>query len=183
MKLKCFNWYSAMMHGTVVAFGLLAMFLTLDNQRLKERLNRASVAAAGGPEVETLLPPLPVADFDGMVSTLSYDQPEKDSIVLFFTTTCGGACKSNFGNWLDLYERFSDRYEFVAVGLDDAEATRTYAEENELPFRIVIPTERRDFQLAYKIFSVPQTLVVGNDGRVKDVQPGVLPASFPDRLG
>ena len=125
---------------------------------------------------------MPVTDLDGLDSELAYDDSPRDSVVLVFTTTCP-ACQKNLGHWRDLHRRFGDRYRFVAVGLDSPEATRSWVEENDVPFQVVLPADRTSFRRDYGISSVPQTLVVSTDGRVKLTQPGVLSQEFLDRLG
>ncbi len=182
MKNQRFGLYTITIHAALVAFCLLVLMLTRENGRLKEGLYQASLAAVAGPEVDERLPEVPVIDLDGIESVLHFDGQAQDSVVLVFTTTCP-ACKGNLASWRDLYEHHGDRYRFVAVGLDEPEATRQYAAQNELPFPVVIPADRPSFQQAYSISSVPQTLVVGADGRVKSVRPGILPAGYAENLG
>lgn len=182
MSNKRFGGYAIGLHAVLVVFCFLILLLARENQRLEERLYRASLAAAGGPEVHDLLPELPVTGLDGNDAVLTFDGLAQDSVVLVFTTTCP-ACQQNLEPWRDLHRRFGDRYRFVAVGLDSPEATRRFAEQNDLPFQVVTPADRSGFQRAYGITSVPQTLVVGRDGRVKDVQPGVLSQTYRDRFG
>ena len=182
MNSKRFGWYTIGLHTVLVMCGLLILLLARENRQLEERLYQSSVAAAGGPEIDALLPELSVTELDGVESVLAFDGLAHDSVVLVFTTTCP-ACKRNLEHWRDLHENFGDRYRFVAVSLDPPEATRRYTEQNDLPFRVVMPADRSAFQRAYGITSVPQTLVVGTDGRLKDVQPGVLLPTFRDRLG
>lgn len=181
MSDKRFGWYTIVLHAVLVSFCALILLLARENRRLEERLHRASVAAAGGPEVHDLLPEMRVTELDGAESVLAFNDRTNDSVVLVFTTTCP-ACRKNLEPWRDLHRRFGDRYRFVAVGLDPPEATRRYVEEHDLPYRVVIPDDRSAFQRQYGIKGVPQTLVVGPDGRVKDVRPGVLPQAYWDRF-
>ena len=157
-----------------------SILLARENRDLKDRVYRASMAAAAGPAVDDVLPAVPVTDLDGLESELVYDDPSRDSVVLVFTTTCP-ACHKNLERWRDLHQRYGESYRFVAVGLDPADETRRWAEQNDVPFEVVIPADRSSFQRDYGISSVPQTLVVGNDGRVKLT--GVLSPRFQDQLG
>ncbi len=182
MSNKRFSWYATGLHVALVALCLLTVLLARENRSLKDDLHSVSMLAAGGPEVDDLVPAVPVTDLDGLDSELAYDDSARDSVVLVFTTTCP-ACRQNLGHWRDLHQRFGDRYRFVAVGLDSPKATRTWVEENDVPFQVVLPADRSSFRLEYGITSVPQTLVVSTDGRVKLTQPGVLPREFPDQLG
>jgi peroxiredoxin len=182
MSNKRLGWYAIVLHAVLVIFCLLILLLARENRRLEERLVRAALAAVGGPEIDDLLPEVPVTELDGIEAVLAFDGQARETVLLVFTTTCP-ACQKNLEPWRDLHRRFGDRYRFVAVGLDPPEETRRFAEQHDLPYRVVVPADRSAFQRAYGIESVPQTLVVGADGRVKDVQPGVLPQSYRDRLG
>ncbi len=182
MRDKRVSWYGLGVHAVLAIACLLILLLARENRSLEERLASASLASAGGPKIHDLLPALPVADLEGAESVLAFDAVSRNSVVLVFTTTCP-ACQKNLEPWLDLHEAFGDRYRFVAVSFDPPEETRRYAEEHALPFPVVTPADRAAFQKAYSITGVPQTLVVGTDGRVIDTQAGVLPQTFRARLG
>ena len=182
MQGKKLNWYSLVIHSVLLTACVLILLLARENKQLEERLYQASLAAAGGPEISEQLSDFAVTELDGDDSTLALAGLEQENVVLVFTTTCP-ACQKNVEPWRDLHQRLGDDYRFTAVSLDPLAATHQFADEYELPFRVVIPQDRSAFQEALNIKKVPQTLVVGMDGRVKVVQPGVLSEDFKDQLG
>ena len=182
MPSKRIGLYPVALHLALATACVLVVLLARENRRLEKALV-VSRAAAGGIKVGDPLPEVAVTELDGSATALRFDDASRDTVVLVFTTTCS-ACEQNLGRWLDLHEQLGERYRFVAIGVDEPQATRAWSEEHGLPFRVVVPVDRRYFPESFGLTGVPQTIVVGADGRVKDVQLGVLPERwYPDRVG
>ncbi len=90
-----------------------------------------------------------------------------------FTTSCP-ACKENQAAWRSIYDRIDPKVEVVGISLDSIEATRLYREEYNLPFEVVVAKDPSAFTTDYKVPTVPTTLHISREGRVRGVWRGVL---------
>ncbi|MEM7357231.1 MAG: TlpA disulfide reductase family protein, partial [Acidobacteriota bacterium] len=133
----------------------------------------ASQHSAGGLAEGDTMPPLELAGLDGSTTSVTFEGAERESFLLVFDTSCA-ACDQNLDHWLDLHARYGERYRFLAISLDEPQATRDYAERKELPFEVVLPTDPY-FAGSVGIVGVPETVRVGRDGRVEALHLGVLP--------
>lgn len=172
-------WYRIALYAAVAALCVLVVLLARENRQLEDRLQTVSreQSAEGNIQVGDYLSEFAVTELDGSFTSLAFDGVDRESIVLLFTTTCS-ACQQNVDPWLELHERVRGRYRFAAIGIDDPELVRTFAEAHALPFEVFVPVDRQQFPETHHIVGVPQTLVVGSDGRVKDIRLGVLAKKF-----
>jgi|GEM_PF-2475809 peroxiredoxin len=169
MSTRIFNFA---LYTALAACCVVVLLLVQQNRDLKEQLYTVSPAAAGGLHVGDRLPELAVREIDGAASRLQFG-PDTDTVIMLFTTTCS-TCTTNLDNWRQLYAQQGDSYQFVAISADQPEATRTYAERNALPFRVVLPEDPAFFGSMYGVDRVPVTIVAGPDGRVKEIRQGLL---------
>lgn len=159
-----------------VALSVLVVLLARQNQRLEVALQAASQRSVGGLAEGDTMPRLELAELDGRSMSLSFEGAARASLLLVFDTTCA-ACDQNMDRWLELYQRYGESYRFVAIGLDEPQATLDYARRHELPFQVVVPRDPY-FAGSVGIVGVPETLLVGTDGRVEALHLGVLPEDW-----
>ncbi|MEM7352391.1 MAG: redoxin family protein [Acidobacteriota bacterium] len=170
--------YRWLVYGAMAGLCVLVVLLAKENERLKDLLQSIiqDQVAAGDH-----LPGFAATGLAGDETWLSFDDEHRESIVLVFTTTCP-SCEENVRNWQKLYQRAGDRYRFAAIGIDDPDVVRAYAEKTAMPFRVFTPTQWRIFPKSHRIAAVPLTLVVARDGRIKEAQVGILDDDFIRRL-
>ena len=170
MKLKSINWYMVVLHLFLVGLAAQVLYLAKQNNDL-----RAAMQGPSGLEAGDEVKPFEAVSMDGQQSKVSYDNPEKDTLLLVFTTTCP-ACKANQDNWRELYTRVGDQYRIVGVSVDPRgkEATIPYIEEYQLPYEVVLPADAQGFPREYKVVAVPQTLLNGKGGKVKESWVGAI---------
>ncbi len=170
------NWYSVFLHLILIAFAVQIVFLTRENRAL-----RAALTPAPPPQLEVgeLLEPLAVVDLDGRKSELDFSGEQ--NVLMVFTTRCP-YCAQNQPAWNELYARFQDRYRVLGIAVGDVESVKTYAEKQGLSYPVVVPADAMSFPKSYKIPSVPTTVLVGADGRVKKVWNGMLNGDSYDVL-
>lgn len=178
MSTRQVSWYGFLIHGMTAALCVLVVLLARENHRLEDLL--ASLIQ-DNVEVGDHFPDIAVTGLDGGETTLSFEDAPNGSLVLVFSTTCP-TCEENLDHWRELHERAGEHYRFAAIGIDEPATVRTYAEERSLPFDVFIPVSWRYFPKTYRIAVVPQTIVVGSDGVVKEVRTGMLPDDFLDRV-
>ncbi|MCH9651319.1 MAG: redoxin domain-containing protein [Deltaproteobacteria bacterium] len=176
MKSKTSQLTTLALYSLLLALTIVVALLARENRHLKDQLYSLSASAAGGLKVGHPLPQLETKALDGEDYLVRFG-PQSDSWVLVFSTTCK-ACTDNLESWKDLFRQGRDRYEFVAISIDPLEQTRTYARENNLPFRVVTPKEPSFFDQMYGVEGVPLTIRVGPNGRVLESYPGILPMGY-----
>ncbi len=162
--------YSAFLHLVLVGLALAVLMLVRENRDL-----RAQLEPPVSPELEVgeLLKPLAVVDLDGRQSTLDFRTSGEQNVLMVFTTRCP-YCLENQGAWGEVYQRFKDRYRVLGIAVGDLDAVQSYTETHALRYPVVIPADAMNFASSYKVPSVPTTLLVGADGRVRRVLKGLL---------
>ncbi len=121
-------------------------------------------------------PDFALEQLDGDTFRLS-EQRGKVVVVNFWATWCG-PCRIEIPGFIRLQEEYAgEGFTFVGVALDEegAEVVRPFAERMGINYPIVVD----DGSVARKyggIYAVPMSFVIDPEGRVRYVQPGLLPA-------
>jgi hypothetical protein len=102
-----------------------------------------------------------VRALDGRTETLGYGA-SKPTVVYVFAPSCR-FCGQNLGNIHRLAQARSADFRFVGVSLDDQDLP-AYVKTHALGFPVYSATAAT--QKAYRLRSVPQTLVVSEAGKV-----------------
>lgn len=173
------SWYGVLLHLVLLGMSIEVLLLIRENRELHQAQESAVAAVTLGEGDR--LQPIAVRTLDGEPRTLELGRAGEESVLLIFTTTCP-ICQQNQPAWASLYERFQDRYQIVGISVDDLERTREYVARRRLPFRVVVPADVRSFPRDYRVPGVPQTVVVGSDGRIRHVWSGPLPNDYSARL-
>ena len=162
--------YSAFLHLVLIGLAFAVLMLVRENRDLRSRLEPPV-----SPELEVgeLLEPLSIVDLEGRESKLDFRTSGEQNVLMVFTTRCP-YCLENQGAWDEVYQRFKDRYRVLGIAVGDLEAVQVYAETHGLRYPVVIPADTMSFASSYKVPSVPTTLLVGADGRVREVWKGLL---------
>jgi peroxiredoxin len=164
--------------GVVVVMGLLIM----QNRALKAELAAAHSEGEDLPHLEVgeRLDPVTLSALDGTEARLDFDTPDSETLLLFFSPDCP-ACDTNFVNWIWIEEarRHANR-RIVFISTVAQEKTRQYIADKELQSEVLIAN--RSVLDSYKIFQVPTTVLVGNDGVVSAVWSGILPDEVAGEL-
>lgn len=162
--------YSALLHFVLAGLALAVLLLVRENRDLRARVEPPMPEQL---EVGDLLEPLAIVDLEGRESKLDFRTSGEQNVLMVFTTRCP-YCLENQGAWDEVYQRFKDRYRVLGIAVGDLEAVQSYAETHALRYPVVIPADSMNFASAYKVPSVPTTLLVGPDGRVRQVWKGQL---------
>jgi peroxiredoxin len=107
------------------------------------------------------VPPLDARTLEGTPETLSYG--EKATVLYVFTTSCPW-CRRNLPNVKELFAAKQSQFRFVGLALDDTKLAE-YVAEHRLPFP-VYKGASGDARQLYRLGAVPQTIVIGESGRV-----------------
>ena len=160
--------YPVVLHMTLIGFAVALVGLIQQNHSL-----RAALVGEPGLAIGTTVEAIDAVTPDGLPHPLRWNDPAHDRLLLIFTTSCP-ACKENQAGWRHLAATVGAEVEVVGISLDDTEATQIYRDAHDLRFPVVVATNRTAFAEAYAVTSVPTTLLVGRDGRVRGVWTGVL---------
>lgn len=133
------------------------------------RLTQAIVDPARGMWVPTFT----AVTLDGDTVRVGESDAGGGQLLFVFTTGCS-YCRSMIPTWTELAAastRSSPPAMVVGVSLDSAPATRRYALEHGLPYRVITMTDRKLASL-YRTGTVPLTLVLDSVGRVAHARIG-----------
>lgn len=161
--------YQVLIHVMLVTLATTVVALTHQNQELR----RSAPPEQARLEEGDTLTAFPAFDLEGREQRVDFAGSERESLVFVFTTVCP-ACRETQASWRTLYERSRERYDIVAISLNDIEATAEYRRANDLPFPVVIPDDIRGFAIAHEIDRVPLTALVDRKGKVRSSWLGVL---------
>lgn len=154
--------YSILLHIALIGQAVLVLTLVQQNRQLRELVPRPP----GALEVGTTPQPVALRDLEGAEEALTWTELERDRLLVVFTTNCG-VCKDSLPSWRTLAEEAGEQTEIVGISLDDAEATRAYSNDHDLPFRVRIPVDGEAFARDYEIPGVPTLLHVDRQGVVQ----------------
>lgn len=175
------RWYGVVLHLLLVALAVTVVYQIHRNRELQRRLAQGP-AQPPSLAVGEVLAPFEAKELDGRPAVVDFAASERGTLLLVFTTTCP-ACKQNQAAWKELFAKAEARYDVVGVCVDDPELAGDYVRTYELPFRVVVPTDRAAFPRDYKVPGVPYTVFVDADGKVEEAVAGTLPAGFTGHLG
>ena len=153
----------------LAGLGVLAenIFLFQQNRRLSEAL--APQIAAGA-----RLQMLSGLAFDGRQEPVTLPQAGSKLLILTFSPGCP-ACQANQDGWMRLASRLEQKgVRVLWVSRDPIEITRDYCVKHGIPLSDTVadPPYRTYAQLG--LARVPNTLLVGAEGKVEQVWPGRL---------
>lgn len=115
---------------------------------------------------------------DGSEETIDFSDGKYKTILLVFSTTCK-YCVQEYPYWKELAENVDpNRWRIVAVTSEDnMDKIKDHVEEYKLNSLKVASVAQTDLRGARMLFT-PMTLVIGTDGEVKKVWPGLWKKGF-----
>ncbi len=126
-------------------------------------------------------PPFRLKDISGNV-VYSSDFSGKPVVINFFATWCP-ACREEIPGFVDVYDRYKDTgFELVGISLDTdtRENLPRFIMSNRIGFRILVG-DLATTKAYGGVSSLPTTVFVGKDGKVRYVHVGYLDREAFDR--
>lgn len=108
--------------------------------------------------------------------TVSLDELKGKPVILNFWASWCGPCRSETPDLQATYEKYQDKAEFYAINLssqDDLNSAKEFLSQLGITIPVLKDADGKT-QSAYKIISVPTTLVLDRDGIVKERREGAL---------
>ncbi|MBI3579180.1 MAG: TlpA family protein disulfide reductase [Ignavibacteriales bacterium] len=101
-----------------------------------------------------------------------YADSTQNYLLFIFSTTCP-FCEKNIENWKKIArENKNDRSIILGISIHNLEDTKKYYISHQLNFKVALADT--SFARKYKIYGVPETILISGKGAVKEVYPGVL---------
>lgn len=140
-----------------------------------DSLFKRSEAAEASPLAGKPAPPLKLPLLDGGEFDLAVDGKDKVVVLDFWASWCG-PCRRALPLVIEVTQAYADKgVLFVAVNQGEtAETARKFMEQQKLACRVALD-ERSTVGKAYGVTGIPQTVLIGKDGRVQAVHVGLLP--------
>jgi AhpC/TSA family len=159
----------------LAAMGVANLLLVEQNLRMRRSLEATRPNRL---EVGDKVPPFTAAGLNGEPLDIAYTGEGRDKLLFFYTPSCPYS-RQQFPGWLDLAER-ADKGELEVLGLvadaEDKIKLREYLHEvsSAHPPGINFPTAvvSKEVRSKYKLSETPLTLLIANDGTVKEVWAG-----------
>lgn len=155
--------------------GVANLLLAEQNLRMRRSIEATRIdRLAAGDRV----PPFTAAGLNGEQVEVAYTSQERDKLLFFFSPSCPYS-RQQFPGWLDLANR-TDKSKIEVLGLvadaEDKVKLREYLNEMSLAHSPGIPfttaTISKEVRSKYKLNETPLTLLITNDGTVKEVWAG-----------
>jgi hypothetical protein len=138
------------------------LVLAKQNRDLKHQLVRKGQQYLG---VGDTVPALRGLGLDGRITTVSYGQDDRPTLLFVFSPACGW-CKIHLPNWQAMVAQSSGRYRIVALSILPEKTAEFVAEHGLSEAIVLVEPEPRDI-LAYKFHLTPQTILVDSTGTVR----------------
>jgi hypothetical protein len=131
------------------------------------------------PRAGDVVPPFDATSLDGATVRVGEGPPGSRQLLIVFNTTCP-ICLETADEWrrLDSLVRGVPHLTVLGWSQHVDSLTRPYVEQQGFEFRVIVPDLR--WLRPYKLEGVPNTLVVGDDGRVLYARSGALTAAALD---
>jgi len=151
------------------------IFLIVENVRLKAEVEQSKLMVT---EEGYKFSELKMRGLDGSEETIDFSDGKYKTILLVFNTTCK-YCLQEYPYWKELAENVDpNRWRIVAVTSEDnMNKIKNHVEEYKLDNIKVASVAQTDLRGARMLFT-PMTLVIGTDGEVKKVWPGLWKKGF-----
>jgi len=153
----------------LVASAVLAenIFLILQNRRLSEALAPQITAGAQ-------LQMLAGIGFDGRLESVTLPSADSKLLIITFSPGCP-ACQANQEGWMRLADTLEQKgVRVLWVSRDPSEVTTDYCLKHGIPLADTLADPPYGTFAQLGLARVPNTLLVGGEGRVEKVWPGRL---------
>jgi peroxiredoxin len=180
-QLKKINWVQIVSYVVILFLLVKMIVLILQNRELKSTINRLTIPNTSeslkeGEKVE----PFGVQTLDSSISQIRYDDTTKKYLFFVFSTTCP-YCEKNIESWNSIVKsHHSDEWRILGISTHSFEPTMKYYEMNKIYYIGVCADT--NFTRKYKVYGVPQTLMISGDGTVKKVYNGLLNQNQVDEI-
>lgn len=166
--------------GLIFLIMAVEMFLLLRQIRtLTDEIERLRHPRKETIEIGSSAPDFVLNNLLGEKVSLS-DYEGMDLLLIFFSPECP-ACQVDIPNWKSLIALESDTLHVLGITEADSEETESFMSSYALDFEVVIDQEGGVKQI-YMCESVPQKILIDQDGRVDYVEVGAVPRTETGQL-
>jgi peroxiredoxin len=168
---------------------LLIGFLAIEDVLLMSQNHRlrANITALVGDQSNATLEPgdrvkaIKVTTLLAKDSLITYKESGRKYLLFVLSPTCPH-CERNLNPWAFIAQNAStSNFSAIGISIFPLAATKKYSEEKKIAFNLVIGSDTT-FSRNYKVNSVPQTILLGFDGKVEKVWLGELSSTNLDEI-
>ena len=162
---------------------LAAVFLFVSTGTTLLSVKLRGVEASSGISEGSEAPEFTLQGVDGKKYSLS-DYENKIIILNFWASWCP-PCKAELPELNNFYENLdSEQAEFLSINMFDTESgiseLRSFIEEQGIDFPVILDETGR-LAYAYRISSIPTTVIIAEDGIISDVRQGAVTEDWLNR--
>jgi uncharacterized membrane protein YphA (DoxX/SURF4 family)/peroxiredoxin len=162
--------------GFLVIF-FLAVEVALLSKQNGELKNRLAMLIGDGKNGSLkpgeMASPFKATNLEGEQLEITYDRAVAKTLLLIFSTSCG-ACERNLPKWAEIASKsMEDHQRIWGISLNSLTKTKEYVFKNDIKYPVFVSSDTA-FIKSYRIFAVPQTILIDVQGRVEQAWSGVL---------
>ena len=166
--------FQLFLYAALIGLAVEVIFLVRQNRQsriLVQELNQAlaSLSLQKGDHVL----PFRVIDLRGIPTTISYGRESQKTLLFIFSTECA-VCEKNIPFWNYLCENADEKkYRIMGITRNNPFEVQLYVEDQKIKFPVFV-SDDLSFWWSYKLFRLPQTILINEQGIVEHVWQGVL---------
>lgn len=173
-KWKLFDLAYLVLIAAVIIAVIFIIKLSNQNALLRSELQASSGALAGPPSAEPgdFVPAFKSVDLTGQPAGLVFDGTKK-ALILIFSPACD-VCSHEIPTWNRIAKQVSSKNCIVrGISLDSIESSQESLKNRDLQFETLI-MPNMSIRRAYRVISIPQTIIVSAQGTIEWVHYGAL---------
>lgn len=169
-------WANAILLIVGCTAGAAIWSLVIQNQMLRQALERRPVERPSTYESGEALPELPLTSLSGESRTIAdITRSYNATVVAFLTTTCP-FCRESLPVWERVHNELrANGGSVIGISLDPVEETQRYVEEHTIAWPTYVISDLRE-RSTVKVPAVPVTLAIAEKLTISGVWMGVLAA-------
>ena len=169
--LKKFDWIKIIAFGLVIFLSIDVIYLTIQNRELQEQHGNKGDILKEGDEVKNFVGEA----LDGTKIDISFSDSTRQYLFFVLSTSCP-FCNNTLPLWNKLsMDLNSTNCNVIGISIHNLGQTIKYVESAEVRFYVV--SADSVFLTQFKIFSVPETILIKGDGTIKKIWRGELSKS------
>jgi|ERR1041385_238082 peroxiredoxin len=173
--VKKTNWTQSISYIVIMILITETVFLIKQNKELKTTIKEMTASSI----IEPLQPgervePVKIQSLDKKISELTYNEPQKKTLLFIFSTTCPH-CEKNLPMWKSLVEHNnSNQCDVIGISIHQVDKTFDYVSSRNVNFITYSVSSDTSFSRKYKISGVPETVLLNGLGIVEKTWSGEL---------
>ncbi|MBC8184615.1 redoxin domain-containing protein [candidate division KSB1 bacterium] len=172
-KLKI-DFFHLILYITLIGLSLEVIIIARQNKQHRTVIHNLNKSLASfSLQKGDMAQPFIANDLNGMPLIINFQKESPKTFLFIFSVECG-LCEKNISFWNFIFEH-NDQKKARILGVlkSNPDEVKLFAEDYKIKFPIFINQEP-NFWWHYKLFRIPQTILISEQGTVERVWEGVL---------